>query len=412
EYDYFDFSYRRTVTVYVYCPTDEEYNNGPPFEGKQRLISNPPVYVDVRGSTSNHQWWVTKQQAVSATKQGELIKGEYNKFEIVRKKDDVYSFDYTFVYLNGNLVSDSASKNVGINRNFGLSVDYGINEKNISHLLDQNEGDISIDENIGSLPLPSQGISSPWDNKVIVPPQSVSEGVNLSPQDVLQQPAIDNFNNPVLDEDGNQVYEPIPQTWPNTKSPGYPPWPLSPDIEGVAEGTGAIGGILENIRDWIGDIGTFLTTDLPRILITDIPAVIENIFNGPPPGEEDDDDVTDKMNDYKLPDLFFLFLGVILAVIRLIMRFVIFIAQLLLSGPNSSMLPSEMIQGLEFLKNQNISYVNVSAYTLISGLGSFLFGLSVIKMSIKFVTNLHTGSNLIEKYEKTMEKMDKYEIRR
>ena len=151
----------------------------------------------------------------------------------------------------------------------------------ISHLLNRENGDISIDENIGALPLPSEGISSPWDDTIIVPPKSVSEGVRLSPQDVLQAPAIDKFGNKVLDHAGNPVYEPVTDTWPNTDvNVGNPPWELAPDIEGVTEGLERAGGVLETIRDFIGNIGSWLL-GLPALIASlfTIPEDIEINFN-------------------------------------------------------------------------------------------------------------------------------------
>lgn len=141
-------------------------------------------------------------------------------------------------------------------------------DRNIS--ADIKKDNVEVDERIRDLPLPSESISV-WQDKIITVPDTVPDVIGKKAHDLILQPSKDVFGNPVLDDVGNPVYEPVPETWPGTETLN-PPWELAPDLEGVTEGIGGIGGLLEKIGGFIGNIGT---------LILGIPASIAALFRLP-----------------------------------------------------------------------------------------------------------------------------------
>ena len=100
--------------------------------------------------------------------------------------------------------------------------------------------------------------------------------------------------------------------------------------------------------------------------------------------------------DITLPNILILLLGVLAAIIRLVVRFLIFIKELVLVAPSNAVLPDEMILGLEFLKNHQIPYFNMSFYNLFSMLMTFMFGVKIIKVTKSYAINYASDYSNIE----------------
>lgn len=90
-------------------------------------------------------------------------------------------------------------------------------------------------------------------------------------------------------------------------------------------------------------------------------------------------DLSAKMTQYKIPDLFILILKVILACIRLVLRSLIYIGTIVSIVPDGSLINSYARQGIDFFKNQQIPNLNVSVWTMASSMLTLLFSLSVVR---------------------------------
>lgn len=311
--------------------------------------------------------------------------------------NSILNINYThLIATNAPIYTDISLTNVHI----GVSTQ----QIPVSHLLKKDEG-ISINDQVRNIPMPLPGVSWPYHNTYVKPLPGIEAGINLRPHDVLWQQNLDSFGNPVLDGAGNPTYSPVPWSWPNTYDQQFPPWVLNPDIPGIAEGVGAIGGILEGIRTRIGEIGAILTTTGTAIitLITDLPNAIVNKL---PPSQPSGPDKTGDMPNFRLPDLFFLFLGVLMASIRLMLRFMTFLGLILTTGATSSGIPEEMAYGLNQLKAW--SFGGVSFYTMLSGLASFFFGLKVLKFVRRYVAQI-SGQIENEHYREEQRELRKQE---
>jgi hypothetical protein len=201
------------------------------------------------------------------------------------------------------------------------------------------------------------GIDNILNDKVLAPPVSIDAFVGSKANDIiLEKTGVDEVT-------GEAVYEPVGEGWTDT-APYVGPY--TPDDAGISTGIGEVGNILSNIREKIQTIIDELTT----------------------PATPPDPDLNDKMKNFNLPDLFILFLGVILACIRLMVRFLTFIGQVILKPADSSIIPDGMKQSLQFLKDWNIG-LPMSFYTLFSSLMTFFFGLRMIKYIKLFVASIH-----------------------
>src|SRR5690606_14221384 len=95
-------------------------------------------------------------------------------------------------------------------------------------------------------------------------------------------------------------------------------------------------------------------------------------------------------------NILILLLGVLVAILRLVIRFLIFIKDLVLVAPSNAVIPDEMILGLEFLKNHQIPYFNLSFYNLFSLLMMFMFGTKIVKVTKGYVINYASDFSNIE----------------
>ncbi|MEM0173426.1 MAG: hypothetical protein QXI16_02850, partial [Sulfolobaceae archaeon] len=90
-------------------------------------------------------------------------------------------------------------------------------------------------------------------------------------------------------------------------------------------------------------------------------------------------DLTAKITQYKIPDLFILVLKVILACIRLILRALIYLATIVSIQADSSLINAYTVQGIEFFKNQQVPNLSISVWNMASAMLTLLFSLSVVR---------------------------------
>lgn len=202
-----------------------------------------------------------------------------------------------------------------------------------------------------------------YEDKYIKIPENANQA-NISttiPTDVIGD---------VIEEDGVEVFVPVPETFPQDIDrvgdfPGT--------IEGINAGVKTVNWQLTKIRELIGDlaISTPATPDMHL-------------------------EVPEGKIDIALPNILILLLGVLAAIIRLVIRFLIFIKDLVLVAPSNAVLPDEMILGLEFLKNHQIPYFNLSFYNLFSSLMMFMFAVKIIKVTKSYAIDYASDFSNIE----------------
>lgn len=103
----------------------------------------------------------------------------------------------------------------------------------------------------------------------------------------------------------------------------------------------------------------------------------DSIGNGNSSSSEPD--LTDQTKNYRIPDLFLLILKVILACIRMNLRALTYIITLEVIPSDSWNMNSNIVAGIDFFRNQNIPYINISIWNAVTSMVTVVFGLSVIK---------------------------------
>jgi hypothetical protein len=152
-------------------------------------------------------------------------------------------------------------------------------------------------------------------------------------------------------------------------------------------GTGGLAGVLEGIQTWLKDYWERFAEAIGGIVAPSAKALEDIIANLTGIRENVTADTLIDTYDtaltaqarYTLPDLFVLILKVIVACIRLVLRSLIYVASFLLIMPDSSLLNSNIISGIDFLKYQQIPVFNISFWTMFEIMLSTLFGIAVIK---------------------------------
>ena len=200
-----------------------------------------------------------------------------------------------------------------------------------------------------------------YEDKYIKVPENHADISTTTPTDVIGD---------VVEQDGEEVFVPVPETFPQDIDrvgdfPGT--------IEGINAGVKTVNWQLTKIRELIGDlaISTPATPDMHL-------------------------EVPEGKIDITLPNILILLLGVLAAIIRLVIRFLIFIKDLVLVAPSNAVIPDEMILGLEFLKNHQIPYFNMSFYNLFSSLMMFMFGTKIVKVTKRYAINYASDFSNIE----------------
>lgn len=200
-----------------------------------------------------------------------------------------------------------------------------------------------------------------YEDKYIKIPENQADISTTTPTDVVGD---------VVEQEGEEVFVPVPETFPQDIDrvgdfPGT--------IEGINAGVKTVNWQLTKIRELIGDlaISTPATPDMQL-------------------------EVPEGKIDITLPNILILLLGVLAAIIRLVIRFLIFIKDLVLVAPSNAVIPDEMILGLEFLKNHQIPYFNLSFYNLFSMLMTFMFGVKIIKVTKSYAIDYASDFENIE----------------
>jgi len=91
------------------------------------------------------------------------------------------------------------------------------------------------------------------------------------------------------------------------------------------------------------------------------------------------EDIDPKIRQFGVFDIFILFLEVLLACIRLIIRACVYLAKIVTIPPDGTLLNDDAQSGLDFFKNQIIPVINISVWDMFSGLMSLIISLAVVK---------------------------------
>lgn len=90
-------------------------------------------------------------------------------------------------------------------------------------------------------------------------------------------------------------------------------------------------------------------------------------------------DLEQPTRNFRLPDFVFGLFAVVKACIRLVLRACVFLATIVAIQPDSSLLNSNAIAGIDFFKNQNIPVLNITVWNMFSGMMTLVISLSVVR---------------------------------
>jgi hypothetical protein len=91
------------------------------------------------------------------------------------------------------------------------------------------------------------------------------------------------------------------------------------------------------------------------------------------------EDLEPKIRQFKISDIFIVYLDVLLACIRLVIRACVYLATIVTIPPDGTLLNDDAQSGLDFFKNQIIPVINISVWDMFSGLMSLIISLAVVK---------------------------------
>ncbi len=91
------------------------------------------------------------------------------------------------------------------------------------------------------------------------------------------------------------------------------------------------------------------------------------------------EDLEPKIRQFKISDIFIVYLDVLLACIRLVIRACVYLATIVTIPPDGTLLNDDAQSGLDFFKNQIIPVINISVWDMFSGLMSLIVSLAVVK---------------------------------
>lgn len=146
-------------------------------------------------------------------------------------------------------------------------------------------------------------------------------------------------------------------------------------IEAVSD---AITTTAESIEQAINTTGQSIEqaiADFKTTFVTNIESLIGTISTTADP----DPDLTQKTKDFKIPDLFLVLIQILLACVALFVRALAFIVLLFSIDSDSSLITSEIGQGLDFIKAFRFEFFDISYWDLVSLVISFMFGFAVLK---------------------------------
>lgn len=143
-------------------------------------------------------------------------------------------------------------------------------------------------------------------------------------------------------------------------------------------------GVFVSIWEWLQSFWAKLTNALNNLNVRDLLTEIRDntdtiAENTIPSGSSDGSDLDENVRKFSLPDLFILFLDVLLACIMLILRFITWLVTMPSIPATSELLSPEMVIAYDFARNQNIPVLNVSMFTLISLVFTFCFSLIIAR---------------------------------
>lgn len=163
--------------------------------------------------------------------------------------------------------------------------------------------------------------------------------------------------------------------------------PTDPDIDKAWWET-LIGGAVSGLAGAIGQVGT-LVSGIPASIAqalspatTDIKTIADSMANVEDAVAEAD--LTDTIKNFDIPDLFILSLRVIIATILMVGRAIVFVITIQGIPPDGSMIPSNMMVGLNYTKNYQLP-MGISIWDLANVLIGFLFGLIIFKRVVSNV---------------------------
>jgi hypothetical protein len=181
--------------------------------------------------------------------------------------------------------------------------------------------------------------------------------------------------------------------------------PITAALTGIGTLVGGIYDLWQKFWEWLQSFWEKLTAVLTGALapvLTQLGVMTQAITSiDDKIANKIADDATDTSGSmppqFDLPDLFWLLLLMIIAFIKLVLRGLVYVMSMYNISADGSMLPDDVVAGIEFAKNQNIPYFNVSFWSIVQILSTLLFGLALIKTGKKFLLSLNSQS-LINTY--------------
>lgn len=137
----------------------------------------------------------------------------------------------------------------------------------------------------------------------------------------------------------------------------------------VDEAGQLIAGTLEDIKAWME--GTY--QNIIGSIAEGTASIAEEIR------AQQEEDLEPKAREFKLLDIFVIFLDVLIACIKLVIRACVYLATIVTIPPDGSLLNDDTQSGLNFFKNQIIPVINISIWDMYSGLMTLVISLAVVK---------------------------------
>ncbi|MEM0173934.1 MAG: hypothetical protein QXI16_05460, partial [Sulfolobaceae archaeon] len=143
-------------------------------------------------------------------------------------------------------------------------------------------------------------------------------------------------------------------------------------------------GIFISIWEWLQTFWTKLRNLISELnvksLVTDIRNNTEEIKdNIATAGDSDSTNFDGNARRFNLPDLFILFLDVLLACIMLVLRFIAWLVTMPGIPATDALLSPEIISAYNFVRNQNIPIFNITLITLVSLVLTFTFSVVIVR---------------------------------
>lgn len=137
----------------------------------------------------------------------------------------------------------------------------------------------------------------------------------------------------------------------------------------IEEGAQLLVGTLAELKAWLD--GTY-----QNIIgsVNEAAASIEDTIEA-----QQAEDIEPILQGFSITNLMILFLDVLLACIRLVIRACMYLATIVAIPPDGTLLNNDTQSGLDFFKNQVIPVINISIWDMYSGLMTLVISLAVVK---------------------------------